>query len=252
MLGALDLGRDIAKRRAERAIRARKKTLFSVLVTLQARACLVASEVLTLMRTGHAAGAYGRWRTLHEASVVAAFLLRYGEDAAVRFYHHAEIEDAKTARILHELGSSDPATSQAELDRREQRRDQLIEEFGKEFKNDYGWAVPFVNNSRPKWKDIEAHANISQAQLHYRASSSMVHSNSVGTLLNLRWLDNELIAVNTPSDDGLATPGFASLIPLLLITSALVSCTNISEDRARLYGLGELGHEAIEAFLLRM
>lgn len=252
MLGALDLGRHVANQRADQAVRAKKKTLFSVLVTLHARACLVASEVLTLIRSGHGAGAYGRWRTLHEASVVASFLLRYGEDAAVRFFEHAKIEDLKTLRILRQHGSSDPGASDTEIARREQHKQDLLTKFGKEFGNDYGWAVPFVKAARPRWRDIETHANISHAQLHYRAASSMVHSNSVGTLLSLRSVDGELIAVNTPSDDGLATPGFASLIPLLLITSNLVSCTNNSEDRARLYGLGKLGHEAIDAFLSRM
>ncbi|MBK7585018.1 MAG: hypothetical protein IPI67_33110 [Myxococcales bacterium] len=62
----------------------------------------------------------------------------------------------------------------------------------------------------------------------------------------------QLIAINSPSDDGLGTPGFSSLIPLLLISSNLVACTNKGEDKARLYALGELGHEAIEVFVASM
>jgi hypothetical protein len=38
------------------------------------RACLVGSEIYGLPRTGHAAGAQARWRTLHELAVVASTL----------------------------------------------------------------------------------------------------------------------------------------------------------------------------------
>lgn len=252
MLAALDLGHKVAQKRVPDAKAAGKSVLFRVLITLHARACLVASEVLTLIRTGHGAGAYGRWRTLHEAAVVAAFVSRYGEDAALRFHYHAEIEQLKTAKHMRELASNDPIATDAAIAQLEQRRRELIAEFGTAFGNDYGRAAKLVGNERPKWRDIEKHAALDHARLHYRGSSNAVHSNSVGTMLNLRMQRGQLIAINSPSDDGLGTPGFSSLIPLLLITSNLVACTNKDEDKARLYALGELGHEAIEAFVAGM
>lgn len=252
MLAALDLGRHVAHQRIEAATRARKRVLFSTLITLHARACLVASEVITLIRTGHGAGAYGRWRTLHDISVVSAFLTRYGEDAAVRFYDHAKIEDLKTARLHREIHGTDAYINEASIARMEQQRSELLARHGPAFGNDYGWAATFVGNNRPRWKHIEDHAEFAGARLHYRGASNIVHSNSVGTLINLRMQDGQLIAVNTPSDDGLGTPGFASLIPLMLVTRYLVTCTNHRDDKARLFALGELAQEAIEAFLERM
>src|SRR3712207_5473713 len=44
--------------------------VFEVLTHLHARACRTASEVLALLKTGHATGAHARWRTLHEIAVV--------------------------------------------------------------------------------------------------------------------------------------------------------------------------------------
>src|SRR2546430_2394755 len=44
------------------------------LIRLHARSCLVFSEVITLLRSGHASGAHARWRTLHEIAVVTFFL----------------------------------------------------------------------------------------------------------------------------------------------------------------------------------
>lgn len=44
---------------------------FSALTLLHGRSCMVTSEIYGLLRTGHAAGAQARWRTLHELAVVA-------------------------------------------------------------------------------------------------------------------------------------------------------------------------------------
>jgi hypothetical protein len=59
--------------------------VFVVLIQLHARICLTASEVLALLRSGHAAGAHSRWRTLHEIAAVAYFVKRFGQDVAERY-----------------------------------------------------------------------------------------------------------------------------------------------------------------------
>ena len=45
--------------------------VFEVLTRLHARACQVASEVLTLIKSGYPDGAHARWRSLHEIAVVS-------------------------------------------------------------------------------------------------------------------------------------------------------------------------------------
>jgi hypothetical protein len=120
------------------------------------------------------------------------------------------------------------------------------------FGSDYGWAASFIGNDNPKWKHIEEHAKLENARLHYRSASNVVHSNSLGALLGLRKQDGELVILSVPSDDGLGTPGFSSLIPLMLVTSNLVTCTNHRDDKVRLFALGELAQETIEAFIARI
>jgi hypothetical protein len=73
-------------------------TLFTVLVSLHARACLVASEVLALLRSGHAAGAQTRWRTLHEIASVAYFMRRFGQRVAELYLEHEHIEAYRAAK----------------------------------------------------------------------------------------------------------------------------------------------------------
>lgn len=250
IVAALELGHHVASHRGPAATRNGKKVLLKLLVTLQGRACLVASEIITLIRTGHGAAAYARFRTLQDIAVVAAFLTRYGEEAAVRFYEHAQIEELKTAKVHREIYGPDNYITDALLAQMEQRRDELRTKYGKAFGCDYGWAASFIGNDNPKWKHIEEHAQLEKARLHYRGASNVVHSNSLGALLGLRKQGSVILSV--PSDDGLGTPGFTSLIPLMLVTSNLVACVNHRDDKVRLFALGELAQEAFEAFIERM
>jgi Family of unknown function (DUF5677) len=70
--------------------------LYAALVRRQARGCLVASEVLALLRSGHASGAHARWRSLHEIAVVAGFI--QDQETARRYLSHGAIESYHAAR----------------------------------------------------------------------------------------------------------------------------------------------------------
>jgi Family of unknown function (DUF5677) len=48
--------------------------VLEVVKRLHARSCQIVSEVLVLLRTGHADGAHARWRSMHEIAVVASFV----------------------------------------------------------------------------------------------------------------------------------------------------------------------------------
>lgn len=66
--------------------------VYAVLVRLQARACLVAAEVLALLRAGFASGAHARWRVAHEIAVVGSFVKEHGQDTAERYLRHDAVE----------------------------------------------------------------------------------------------------------------------------------------------------------------
>jgi hypothetical protein len=53
-----------------------KDYVFEVLTRLHARACQIVSEILTLLRSGHADGAHARWRSLHEIAVVGFLIIK--------------------------------------------------------------------------------------------------------------------------------------------------------------------------------
>lgn len=63
--------------------------LYLVLSRIQARACQQFLEILHLLKGGFADGAFARWRSLYELSVVAKFIKENGESVAKAYYNDA-------------------------------------------------------------------------------------------------------------------------------------------------------------------
>ena len=139
----------LRKSKAKRGLHLRE-----ALVGIHARALRTATEVLVLLENGLADGAYARWRTLHELSVMAAFLSEHGDEAAKRYLLHEVVVLKK--RLNNEL-----LWGEKKIPKRQQREiekdyDMVIAEYGKHFKNDYGWAGGFIEgNENPKFVHIE-------------------------------------------------------------------------------------------------
>src|ERR1035441_6252711 len=55
------------------------------------------AEVLALLKTGHASGAYGRWRTLHETAVTAWFISCGDQLLAEKYLAHQDIKSLEDA-----------------------------------------------------------------------------------------------------------------------------------------------------------
>lgn len=50
-------------------------------------------EIITLMKNGFADGAYARWRSMYELSIISSFIIQYGENVAKKFYEASETDD---------------------------------------------------------------------------------------------------------------------------------------------------------------
>lgn len=50
-------------------------------------------EIITLMKNGFADGAYARWRSMYELSIIGSFIIKYGEKVAKSFYAASETDD---------------------------------------------------------------------------------------------------------------------------------------------------------------
>ena len=67
--------------------------LFNALRYIHGRALQIYLEVVCLNKNGFADGAYARWRSLYELSIIATFIKKYGENVAKAFIKSANTED---------------------------------------------------------------------------------------------------------------------------------------------------------------
>jgi len=199
--------------------------VFEVLSRLHARACQVASEVITLLKAGHADGAHARWRSLHEISVVSSFIAKHGNDLAERYLLHEGIESYRAAQQYQDccqrLGY-EPMTVK-EFSNICSRRQSLIEQFGKSYDNDYGWASGAVGKERPTFSDIEKAVGLDHLRPYYRMASYNVHANPKGVFFKLGlYPGTEDILLAGPSNVGLIDPGHATALSLGQVTVTLL------------------------------
>lgn len=208
---------------------------FEALVTLHARACMVAGEMHALLRTGHALGATARWRTLHEIAVVASVLGDADDDLSRRYLVHSAAEEYEDA-LLHEF-------HRGEADREPWPPDELarlgtvhsaaIEEFGRRFPKAWMWAAPLTSPAPPTFARLQELAGLAHRAPDFRRSSHLLHGGSRGTSFVHIEMDGGPALLAGPSNVGLATPAHGAAISLVQVTMALIT-------RARPYDYGPM------------
>lgn len=198
---------------------------WQAIIRLHARACLVMSEVLSLLRSGHASGAHARWRTMHELAVVAFFLLEQGDEIARRYLEHDGIQAYKSALSHRRYGArlnEEPPTDE-EFEKAQRHRDDLVAKYGRDFKRDYGWAASVLPGSGRTFAEVEAATKLDHMRPYYRMASHAIHPNARGLFFDLGLGDDDHLLLAGPSTRGMADPGIGALIALYQTTIALLS-----------------------------
>lgn len=67
--------------------------IYYALRSIHARALQIYLEIVCLNKNGFADGAYARWRSMYELSVISAFIKKYGENVAKSFVQAADTDD---------------------------------------------------------------------------------------------------------------------------------------------------------------
>ena len=157
--------------------------VFVTLAIVHAKACQVSSEILVLLRSGLADGAYARWRTLYELSAVGLFIKKYGREVAVRYSIHGLLERCKLARRYQQDRAPGDSSGlpQELIDNFASLEASIVETYGKQFKGDYGWAAS-VLRGRPKLFDIANSVGLGSSYSDYKLASSSVHASAFSTL----------------------------------------------------------------------
>lgn len=227
--------------------------VFEALTRIHARSCLIASEIRALLVSGHASGAMTRWRSLHELAVVASFLREYGDDVAERYMLHEAIKRAKAAEEFQKYAFKsgyDPLEPEY-LDRLREERATLLERYGADYGEDYGWATS-VMKGRPTFARIEAAVGLDHWRPPFSTASDSVHAGFRGMVSDLGYTDS-LSADQTmlagPSQAGLADPGSNASQSLLTCTVALLGHKPTPQSAIAIGMLNRLALETADIFV---
>lgn len=227
--------------------------LFDVLTRLHSRGCQIASEILTLLKSGHADGAHARWRSLHEVAVVAMFIKSAGNKTAEKYILHEIIESRKAARQYqkyHPRLGYEPMPKD-ELDQIESQCQQLIKRFGSEYSREYGWAAPLGKIKNPCFSDIERHVALDHLRPFYKLASHNVHANPKGVFFKLGlYPETGDILLAGPSNTGLADPAHGTAISLTQISVALFTTRSSIDSLVMCHILTMLERRIGQEFLL--
>lgn len=201
-----------------------------VLFKLHAQACLIGSEVLALLRTGHAAGAMARWRSLHETAAVLLFVKKHGHDVAERYLLHDRVRSRRDAVEYHKHNKAlgyEPLSAE-EIEQVERDYKDLFDRFGKPFvTGDYGWAQHALFGPDSKqaatFKHIEQDVELDHIRPYYRLAGHSVHANPAALSTQLGLIEPDAVMLAGPSNYGLADPGKTTAHSLSLATVTLLT-----------------------------
>lgn len=199
--------------------------LAEVATRLQAKACLIANEILCLLKSGFADGALGRWRALHEVTVILLFLCEHGDEMAEKYIAHEAVDTYKAAlqHNCYHLRLNVQPFEQQHLDSLKTRYDSVLKEYGSNFKKEYGWAAVHLGRESMNFSQIEKEVALDHWRPYYKWASQSIHPNlkSLFDLLALSEADEEGLLVG-PSNSGLTDPADATAIALCQATIELL------------------------------
>jgi len=225
--------------------------LIEALIQLHARACQVAREVLALMRAGYADGAFSRWRAIFETAATARFIAENGENTAIRFLNHRTVDDyyeLKSYRQHREALGFEPVDEE-KWESLEKLFEELIDEYGKVFKTNYGWAAADLDEDPSRRAVVDA-VGLERYRTYYAFASDTVHGGSKGTQFRLGLTEDtqEEMLLAGPSNTGFTDPAQFTVLMLIETTDSLLSLKEEIWWPIISRTLSELVDEVIDAF----
>lgn len=169
--------------------------LYHALANIHGRALQIYAEIMCLNKNGYADGAYARWRSLYELSVIAVFISKYGEKVAEAFVKSADTND----------------------------------------RNEWARAAECFENSRKRripFSDIRDESGLGTEEWNkeYAFVNKLVHASSQGTMYRMGADTSKVVPVGR-SDIGMAVPAIQSAISLVQITTCFFTVFSHGESK---------------------
>ncbi len=195
--------------------------LFNALQNIQARSLLISRECLTLIKNGYPDGAFSRWRTIYELSVIGKLLYdENNQDLCERYLNYYHIQEYLDEKYLRERGQQNHTDESFKI--LKYNYDFMIDKYGQNYvKGVYGWANN-IFKKKVTFKEIKDRVDMDNLYGYYKLSSNYIHGNhkaneeSLGVIPNL-----EKMKLVGPSNYGLSIPMQNVAISLMHISTYL-------------------------------
>lgn len=213
-----------------------KKSLREVMVVAHSRACQIADEILYLMEGGYADGALALSRSLHELAVISMFISTHGEETARRFLAHRVVDLKSDERHYHDfLKRKGEHVGEWRDNPVFLKFQEVIDEFGKGFKKDYGWAADALGGERRITfyaieKNIFEDNETNNMRYFYQLANRSIHVRPVNLYSRAGIPADQPMLLAGPSNIGFSDPGRWAAVSLAMTTINLFSVSEPSED----------------------
>lgn len=248
-----DFSVDIGKRyftKLQRSKSAKNWHLRYALSQLHVRCCQVTKEILVLLENGYADGAMARWRTLHELVIVSSVIHDGGNDVAKRYLDHEAVEAKKA---LEEYNRNHQALNLSPISIRETKAvtanyEDVVQRYGKDFKNEYGWASVMLSKPSPRFADLEAAANLSAMRSYYKMASYNVHAGIKGLTHRLGNIGEYGGVTAAASNAGLEEPGVRTANSVAALVVLMMGNIRNLDAIVEMHVLADLRDQTCRAF----
>ena len=235
----------------------RNDLIFAALTRLHAQSCLLFCEIIALLKSGHASGAYGRWRTFHETAITAWFISNGDQMLAEKYLAHQDVkafEDAEEFQLNCAALGLKPIPEK-EMDTLRGKYNRLKQEYGDSFAGGYGWAADAIRAKLPDLKGrsisfnhLERASDHTHMRSYYRFASHTIHPTSKGVQYNIGLIKQGEMLLSGPSNYGLAEPATMACLSLQQATAALLMHAPNPQRIASLIALKNMVAAANSAF----
>ncbi|MGJ8678490.1 MAG: DUF5677 domain-containing protein [Akkermansiaceae bacterium] len=229
-----------------------KKFLFHALIQNHSRSCLVAEEILHLLKGGYPDAAFSRWRSLYELAVVTTFIFRNGESCAEAYIDHEVVDHLKCEELNKKIKTERGFKTFSDTVLMAIKKDYQtkLKKYGSSFKNAYGWASNGLGLKNPQFKDLEEGNGQSHMRVYYKQASHKVHAGSNGASSSLGTMSFKKDApmLRAPSHEGLSVSAILCVHSLHQVTTTLTSLFVHAECLIYTHVLSEISKKVEEVF----
>ena len=219
-------GKDVQRRNDED-----NNATMAALAHVFPKSLLVTQEIICLLKGGFPDGALTRWRSLHELSVTAMYISKYGEDAAIQYllsFHFSARRAAKQMNRHSERLGLKRFTAE-EMQALDDRCAMAERALGRSIDKDKNGEWPKITISHPTFAQVEESVDMEHWRPWYKCASSYVHANH-SPAENLLGLVETTVPVNLvgASNSGFVDPFQLTALSLAqLVGTYLTHSTNL-------------------------